>query len=194
MSSLSPLQSLPLQSRDLNRFIQQWLVSLIGIDPTLMRPAWQAEPSNIPKEATAWAAFRITPGTDADTFPAFVHLSDGEGRDQLQRHERLDLLVSLYDLGVDGEADFLATMLRDGAQVAQNRETLTNVGMNLISAGRTITVPVLMKQRWLYRVDVPFVLGRAVTRTYEVLNVESAEVVLRRDNGYKQTIEINKEP
>ena len=179
---LPVVPSPPLQNQGLNRFIQQWLVSLIGIDPTLMRPAWQPEPSNIPAAAVAWGAFRISK-TSSDTFPAFVHDGTNNGRDQLQRHELLDVLVSMYDLGTNGQADFYAAMLRDGMAVAQNREVLTTAGMNLLAVGDLTTVPSLLKQRWLYRVDLSLQLARIVTRTYDVLNVESLDGDLLTDAG-----------
>jgi len=178
-----PIQSLPLQGQELNRFIQQWLVSLTGIDPNLMRPVWQTEPPNIPSEGDAWGAFRVT-STTSDTFPAFIHHGENDGTDELQRHEILEYLVSFYDLGTNGFADAYAATLRDGMAVAQNREILTNNSMNLLAIGNLQTVPSLLKQRWLYRVDLSFQLARAVTRTYEILNVLEADVTIKTDEGY----------
>lgn len=187
----------PLQGKDLNRFLQQWLVSMVNIDPTLMRPGWQAEPPNLPSVTKAWGAFRVL-SSIADNYPAFVHISapDSDGVDQLQRHERLNILVSFYDLGTDGLANSYAATLRDGLAVAQNREILTLNGMGLIEVGQLQAVPSLLKERWQYRVDLPFQLSRIVVRTYAVLDVESVHgEVLTNDGGkYPINVEQSKEP
>jgi hypothetical protein len=178
----------PLEGQALNDFLQQWIVGITGLDGTMVRPRWQAEPANIPDSGVAWAALGITTRS-ADAFPAVVHDGTGEGTDQLQRHEQLTVLCSFYDTGVNGQADKLATLLRDGTAIAQNREILTIAGMNLVSVGEAIAVPSLLKQTWLYRVDLPVVIRRIILRSYAVLNVESAVGVLSADDGQTRAIQ-----
>lgn len=166
------LTSVPLHGQELNRFLQQWIVSLVGLPGPLVRPAYQAEPPNVPTNGVAWGAFRIQT-TRADKFPAFVHSGAGQGSDTMQRHETLEVLVSFYDRGTSGQADNLAALLRDGSAVPQNREILTQNGFALIEVGDLTTVPSLLKRIWLYRVDVPMVIRRQVNRTYPVLSLLS---------------------
>src|SRR5579871_6299419 len=99
----------PLEGQALNRFLQAWIVGILGIDPTLVRPAFQSEPPDIPQAGTAFIAFRYT-RRPADTFPAIVHHPDGSGYDELQRHEHIELLLSFYDLGTNGQAESLAAL------------------------------------------------------------------------------------
>lgn len=170
----------PLQGAALNTFFQELVVGVTGLAGELVRPAWQAEPPNIPPAAVAWAAIRITmiPG---DTFPAVIHRDDGS--DELQRHEQINILASFYDLGTDGLADAYARMLRDGLAIPQNREVLTRAGMGLNSVGTLVAVPVLLKERWLYRVDLPFIVAREDKRVYPVENVASMHGELVTSTG-----------
>lgn len=177
---LQPAPPGPLEGQDLLRFIQQWVVGITALPGDMVRPRWQPQPPNIPAAGQAWAAIGVT-SRPSDTFP-YV-----EG-DYLQRHEILNVLSSFYDLGSNGQANDLAARLRDGTSVPQNREMLTNSGFALISVGEVVAVPSLLKQRWLYRVDLPIVLRREIERTYPVLTLESGDVWL---NG--QQINIVKE-
>ncbi len=163
----------PLEGQSLARFLQQFLVAVSGIDGTLVRPRWQGEPPVIPDAAVAWAAIGRTT-TKADVFPYVGHVGEGDGYDEMRRHEDMDVLASFYDLGVSGLADMYAARFRDGVQIAQNREILTLADMNLIETGDTQTVPSLLKQRWLYRVDINIRIRRRVRRFYPVLNILTA--------------------
>lgn len=179
----------PLQGQALDRFFQQWISVLCGLDGALVRPSWQSEAPIIPSQATAWASFKVSV-TQSDVYPAFVHNSAGEGSDTLQRHETLEVNVTFYDLGVDGQADNLAAILRDGTAVFQNCEILTQNNFGFVEAGDLVSVPVVMKARWQYRVDIKLVVRRIVERTYPVLNLESADGTLNTDQGYKEPIDV----
>lgn len=176
----------PLEGQALNRFIQQWIVGISGLDGTMVRPRWQTEPSNIPDAGEAWASIGISV-VSSDDFP-FV-----DGVD-LQRHEDLNLLCSFYDLGTNGLASYYAALVRDGTAIPQNREVLTNAGMGLASVGALQAVPSLLKLRWLYRVDLPLVVRRAIQRNYDVLWVLSADGRLRTDAGYDEPIIVTPPP
>jgi hypothetical protein len=170
---LSPAASpAPLEGGALNIVIQQAIVGVTGLAGNYVRPSFQAEPPDSPDAGQAWCAFRYRT-RPSDVFPAIVHQSAGNGQDQLQRHEAIDVLATFYDQGTTGQADANAALLRDGLAIAQNREALLSNGLVLVSVGELIAVPVLLKQRWMYRVDLPFVLRRVIARDYAVLNVES---------------------
>lgn len=166
----------PLEGQSLLRFLQQVIAAITGLDGTLVRPRWQPEPPNIPTAGTAWAAVGIT-SRSSDTYPYVGMNADGLSS-TLQRHEQLDLLCSFYDLGSGGEADNYAALLRDGMAIAQNREALAAGSFKLIEVGDLLAVPSLLKDRWLYRVDLPLSLRRVVQRTYAVESILSGDITL----------------
>lgn len=183
----------PVQGRALQQFIQAWIVGISGLSGDMVRPRWQAEPPNIPDSGNAWASIGIT-RTTRDTYPYVKHFCDNElqppgpGHDQLQRHEQLDILCSFYDLGVDGQADFYASQTSDGMCIAQNREVLLANGWGFVEAKELVTVPSLLKVRWVYRVDLPIVIRRAIVRTYPVENILSLGGTVTTDTGVTETL------
>lgn len=177
---LPDVPSPPLEGKALLQFLQAVVVGITGMDGTLVRPRWQAEPPNIPAADVAWCSFGIM-GRSADTFPYVKHFGEDDingGYDYLMRHEQLELLTSFYDLGVSGEADYYASILRDGLAIAQNREALYLGGFVLAYTGDLTPVPTLLKERWLYRIDFPFTLRRQIDRKYSVLNILSFQGTL----------------
>ncbi|MGY0790958.1 phage neck terminator protein [Azospirillum argentinense] len=167
----------PLEGQALSRFLQQWIAPLLGLEGPMVRPRWQAEPPNIPAAGEAWASIGITERS-ADAFPSVTHDPSGDGLDILIRHERLELLVSVYDLGVNGQADNHAALLRDNLLIPQNSEPLSLAGFALVQTGTLTTVPSLLKSRWLYRVDLPITIRRAVARSYPVLNLLQGQATI----------------
>lgn len=164
----------PLEGKALLTFLQNFVVGITGMPGAMVRPRWQSEPPNIPQDGNAWAAIGIM-RRPSDDWPFIGHVTNTanpQGADQLQRHESLYLLASFYDDGVSGMADFYASLLRDGLAIDQNREILQTNGMGLIDCEEMLSVPSLIKVRWLYRVDLPFGIRRAIVREYPVLNVE----------------------
>lgn len=184
----------PLLGQALNRFLSAWLVGICGLPGTAVLPRWQPEPANLP--TGPWMAFGITKRR-ADTF-AYVGrgIPDiDDSYDELQRHEELTILCSFYDLGVNGQADAFAEMLREGLQVPQNLEPLQLAGMGLVETGELIAVPSLVKERWLYRVDLPLVIRRQIVLRYPVLTLLSADITLEaevsNDSVITETIEVS---
>ena len=178
----------PLQGDSLNVFVQPIIVGITGLPGAMVRPAFQIEPPDAPDGGTAWAAFRYT-GRKSDVYPYVGHNADGS--DTLRRHEEIDILVSFYDLGSSGLADQYAAMLRDGLSIPQNLEALKQNGMGFVSCGDLTTVPVILKQRWLYRVDLPFSIRREIVRVYPVLNLLTATATVTTDSGNSESIATN---
>jgi hypothetical protein len=162
-----------LEGQGLQRAIQQWIVGVTGLDGALVRPRWQLEPPNVPEDGQVWVAFGLG-NASVENYPYVEHDPTGDGKDTLQRHERFEVLCSAYDLGSTGLADETLSLFRDGIAIPQNLEGLRQSGISLIEVGDMISVPVLLKQRWYYRVDMTVVLRRQITREYAVLNVVSA--------------------
>lgn len=183
---LQPLPDTPpLEGQALLDFIQQYFSAVGGMAGNLMLQRWQPEPPNIPAGANCWASLGIA-GRTADTYPAVVHNPDGS--DTMQRHEIMDILVSFYDLGSGAAADGFAALLRDGLLVAQNNEVLFLASMGLVAVGDLIAVPSLVKERWLYRVDLSVQIRRLIERTYGVLNIESLVGELETDTGLSRIL------
>lgn len=182
---LIPSGTAPLEGQALLDFLQAVIVGITGLAGPMVRPYWQSEPPNIPDAGTAWCAFKIS-SRPSDKFPYVRHNpddADGQGSDTLQRQETLHILTSFYDLGSGGLADGLCAQLRDGLSIPQNREVLTLNNMGLGYTGEAISVPVVVKTRWLYRVDLEVVIRRQIDRTYPVLNVLSAQTTVTTDDG-----------
>lgn len=163
----------PLQDAALQDFLQAWIVGITGLSGDLVRPRWQPEPPNLPDATVTWVAFGITRRT-ADTFAAELHYSTPTPYNQIRRHEILHLLASFYG----PNADEYASILREGMQVAQNLELLGANSMGLVSSEDTVAVPELVKQQWLYRVDLAFSIRRQIVRDYSVLDLASASGTL----------------
>lgn len=180
----------PLQGQALNRFIQVWFAGILdGVLPgDMIRPSFQPEPPVIPEAGTAWMAFSFG-ARQSDTFPYIAHDADGLGSDELQRNEELPILCSFYDLGSGHDADDNLAILRDGLAMPQNHEALYP-DFAYVACGDTQPVPVLVKERWLYRVDLPVTVRRQITRVFPVRNLQSANGTLYTDSGLTRDISV----
>lgn len=156
----------PLQDDALQDFLQELVVGVTGMDPKSVIPRWQPEPPNLKTQGTDWAAIGLMTSRP-DMYAAVMHLDDGQGADQLQRHEVMEILTSFY--GPNSERN--AALLKDGLQIGQNREVLVANGMGLVSTGDPIAVPSLVKDRWLKRMDMPLTIKREILRVYPVENI-----------------------
>ena len=184
--TLLPAAPAPLEGQSLDRFLQQVVAAVTGLDGTLVRPRWQKEPPNMPRVGIDWAAVGVM-RREADTYASVMHSEHTPGADTVFRQEKLHVLVSFYG---DTAADN-AGRLREGLSVAQNREILDTVDMAYIGADETVTAPSLVNERWQYRVDLPMVFVRAIRRTYPVLNLLSASGSIVTDNDPQLVEPIN---
>lgn len=172
----------PVMGRDLTRIFQQMVVGITGIDGESVRPRWQAEPPNIPNFGDVWSAIGIQ--RRETTGFAWEQFSRGDNPTYyLSRQEELRVLCSFYDNGVDQVADEAALTLRDGLQLAQNREVLDAAGIGFINSGSLIPLPSLLKQRWLYRVDLPLMFRRTMVWAYPVLPLLGTEVQVHAERA-----------
>lgn len=176
----------PLEGQSLNEFVQPIIAAITGLPGNLVRPAFQAEPPTVADGGVAWAAFRYT-SRASDTFPQITHDGINE-QDQLHRHEEVSVLVSFYDLGTGGKADYYAALLRDGLAIPQNLQKFQLNGMGFISCENMVAVPVLLKQRWMYRVDLPFSFRREIIRYYASQNITKAQGSVTTDTNFKTSL------
>lgn len=161
----------PLEGQSFEDFLQQIFVGLTGIDGSFVRPRWQPDPPNQPARGQDWFAFGIT-DWDPDTYGVELHKADGSS--DLQRHETVNILISFYG----PNASTYMAMLRDGLQIAQNREIFQTNAMGLVQTGRALNVPSLVKEKWLNRIDLTMTMRRLILRTYPILNLASANGIL----------------
>jgi hypothetical protein len=175
---LTPLSTLPtpIEGQALNRFLQPAIVALTGLASNYVVPGNQSEPPNIPTAGDAWCTF-FYEKIDADVFPFIGHATDsnGNGYDQLQRHELWAIKCDFFDLGTNGLASYYATLLRDNLAIPQNREFLLPQSFNLRGVGSIDIIPVIFKQRWQYRERFTFYLKRNSVRNYATLNLASGQ-------------------
>ena len=171
----------PLEGDALDDFFQTWIVALTGLDPTLIRPRWTPVPADIPGFGVNWAAFGIT-AFESETFAAELHLGSNDGYNETRRHEEMNCLISFY--GPDSGS--YAALFRDGLQVAQNREYLSLNGMGLVSSDKIIPMPELVKERWLKRFDLNFVIRRIIVRDYNIVTILSVPVSINNEDYIEQ--------
>jgi hypothetical protein len=174
----------PLEGQALYRFLQQFFIGICTAIPgNLFFPMWQLEPPDLPPVGTDWAAFGIR-DRKSDTFAFFRHVPQDNtpmppvpGYDEFQRHEELSILIAIYG----PNADQNAATLRDGLQVRQNLDPLEAQNMGLIETGDLLTTPELVKEQWLYRVDLPVKIRRQILRQIPILDLLGADITLNNE-------------
>lgn len=175
----------PLEGISFDDFLQSVFVGLTGLDGANVRPRWQPEPPNTPDLTIDWIAFGII-DWDSDTYAAVQHDADGNETDELQRHEVVEILVSSYG---PNSAQTLQ-QLRDGFQIAQNREVLQLNGMGLVETGHMIQAPELIKDgKFRGRIDMSVKIKRQILRSYPVLNILSVDATLTAENAQEIVIQ-----
>ncbi len=166
---LAPLEAAETDDANLDDQIQPTIVGITGLDPTLVRPRWQETPPAQPARTVSWCAFGITEER-AEVNPSEVHdgsADGGQGLSREYRTEEIAVLASFYGPGCRA----LATQLRDGLAIAQNREAMRALGLAFVSTDRITSVPELTNEQWIRRVDVAFTLRRVSWRTYAIRNI-----------------------
>lgn len=175
---LAPTSPPPATDDALDDQIQAAVVGITGLDGTLVRPRWQPKPPKQPPAAANWCAIGVT-SMDADTYAWVGHHPDGDGYDEMQHHVTFDVLASFY--GPAGQA--YAGLLRDGLQIAQNREALYLQGISFVDASKIIAAPALINEQWVRKYDLTVTLRTQITRTYAVLNLLEASGSISTQNS-----------
>lgn len=161
----------------LDAIFQQLVVGVTGLPGSLVRPRWQPIVPKQPEASVNWCAIGVNE-QDPDASPVLQHNSAGDGSDTYIRHQSIDVLCSFYGPGAKGYAQLLA----DGLCVPQNIEQIKARGMAFVSVGGTRAAPDLVNEQWIRRYDLIAHFRRAITRTYAVLNILSAQPDYHSDN------------
>ncbi|WP_250512696.1 hypothetical protein [Caballeronia sp. INDeC2] len=167
----------PPEDAALDAIFQQLVVGVTGLPGSLVRPRWQPVVPKQPEANVNWCAIGVSDQTP-DASPAIQHNPAGDGSDTYIRHEDIDVMCSFYGPGAKG----FAQMLVDGLCIAQNIEQIKARGMAFVSTSLIRAAPDLVNEQWIRRYDLTLHFRRAVTRTYAVLNILSAQPDYHSDN------------
>jgi hypothetical protein len=152
---------------NLSQFLQTVIVGLSNLDGTLVVPKWQVEPPKDPELEVEWISFGIVnQSPDANAYVAV----DANGNNVFQRHEGIELGLSIYGPGCNG----LAGLIRDGFSIYQNLEALRAANMGFTKVGPALVLPELINERWRNKVEMSVFLRREIQRVYPVLTLISA--------------------
>lgn len=178
-----------LNDQALRRFLQQIVVNVTGLDGTMVRPRWQAEPPNIPDPAVDWCA--IGPGQrERDPYPYLQEQADGSGA-KVVRNRVMEILCTFYGPNAEQNTEYLA----QGLAVPQNRELMQLAGFNVVAPPRdSMARPIQIKQRWYYAVDMGFRVRQQMQYTFAVLDVTGVQGELIADDQGRittKTITVN---
>lgn len=171
----------PTEDGDLDAQLQAMVVGITGLDGTLVRPRWQPTDPKQPERTVNWCSIGEQSSTPDDG--PYIHHNSGTGiddltaNDEVQRHEIIEVLASFYGPNCYS----YACLLRDGLSVGQNRETLTAQGIGLVSVGKCLSLPEILNQGWIRRVDLPITLRRINARNYPILNIRSSSGQIEAD-------------
>lgn len=175
---LSPTSVAPTHDLPLDVQLQRVVVGITGIDGSLVRPRWQETPPQQPARDVNWCAIGII-RIGAAYGHSITHFPDGEGYDEAETYEDLELLASFYGPGCAG----MATLLRDGLWIPQNREAMRADGMALTDARDVTLLGEAVGPEWRRRADLPIFLTRVVARSYPILNLLSAQGAITSQVG-----------
>lgn len=170
--------TLVLEGNELVDLLQNWVAGISGLPFAMVRPRWQPEPPILPEETETWCAFGIV-SRETDIFSSEEHISDNEGYDIVRAYQLLRCLASFYG----PEADKAVLFFQQGFQIGQNREPLVRKGVTVVKCEQPTTAPEFIKERWLYRVDIQFVLRKRIELKYPIRNLISADITIQNEHS-----------
>lgn len=164
----------------LDDVLQAAVVGITGIPGTLVRPRWQPSPPNQPAFDVDWCAVGITRKV-VDSFAYDRHVpagNAGAGQSIIERDELLYVLHSFYGPNSSG----LCERFRDGLEIQQNRDTLASAGVTLVEVEEAVTLPALLQEKWVRRVDVTTIYRRRTGRAYNVSTIVEGQLGLDNES------------
>lgn len=179
---LSPSgNTFPLTDIALQDFFHNWIAGIMGIANDLVRPRWQPEEPNIPDFGIDWCAFGITEkhtlGQPYEEHIGYLPAAPN-GYSELRSHQEFTITVTFY--GPNAEMNEM--LLSRGLYISQNQEILELNNMAVVGHGDSITIPELLKEQWMFRVDLPIYFRRQIILDYPILNI--LKVPFDIDNEY----------
>jgi hypothetical protein len=173
---LAPLTSPPYDAA-LDAILQAAIVGITGLPGGMVRKSWQGIPS--PPADTDWCAFAVTAQPD-QLWQEVRHDPAGDGIDILEYDEDIELRCAFYGSAARG----YAARLRDGLNIAQNRDVLKTHRITFEGASAPRYVPELINQTvWLSRCDIELAMRRRCARTYAIRNLLSSTGTVEDDAG-----------
>lgn len=167
----------------LKRFLHDVIVGITGLDNTLVRPGFQANPPTRPNIDVNWCGFSII-NKRTESLP--LYRQDDEESGTQSTNELFDLLVSFYGPNCTAYAG----VLRDGLQITQNLEQLFAAGMAPLGTDGIIYTADLVNDRFYERADITINMNRDVSRTYDILSLLSVEGTILGSNEYEENFEV----
>lgn len=161
----------------LENSLQEMVVGVTGLAAELVRPRWQAKPPTSPGSEETWCAIGVTDFMEAAS--SEQHDGAGDGANVVTTWCGLELLATFYGPGSLG----MATRLRDGLQIDQNRAQLRAQGLALTSVGEPRNAPDLKNGQWRRRVDLPITMQWETRQEFGVLNIDAASGTIVTDTG-----------
>lgn len=168
----------PLTNVQIEDALHDLVAGITGLAGDLVRPRWQETPPKQPARDVNWCSIGVADRNSAGA-PAVQHSDVNGGMDTVTTWESLDVVASFY--GPD--AAELAGILRDGLSVEQNRAALRAAGLALGGVGVLRSVPELVNNAWIKRVDLDLEIRNETRRTYAVLNILCGPATIESDTG-----------
>lgn len=160
----------------LRDFFQVMIKGITGLDGTLVRPSWQPNPPKQPVNGTNWCAFGWKVVKADANAEIKTNLNGLAGI--LTRNEDLEVLATFYGSSAYG----YAAILRDGLEIAQNRDTLRANGIAFKGEDGIVHNPELINDVWYDRQDLTLKFSREINRVYGILSFEDASGLIVTDN------------
>lgn len=158
--------------KELEDLFQTVIVGITGLQGNLVRPRYQPNPPTWPGFDVDWCAFNVY--VRPTLWNAYQTIN-ADGSYNVEGTEVLEATLSFY--GPRYQA--LEREWRDGMQLSQNRDVLTNAGIVFLEFAEPVVVPVLMKEMWVKKVDIRGTFHRWAVRTYNVRTLTEAVGVIR---------------
>lgn len=172
----------------LDKILASVVGGITGLPVNLVRPRWQLIPPPQPEPTTNWCAIGIVDEeieyTDASqhysAFPSTTTPPDptGDGYTITWENKILDILASFYG----PNSRYLATLLRHGISVRQNREQLFLNNMALMEPpGRIVNASAIVNQQSYRQYDVAMKIRYKITSQWAINNIQQADITLNTE-------------
>ena len=166
--------------------IHDALVSVSGIDGSLVRARWQLNPPPMPDSSTNWIAFSFN-SLSVGGIPEIDHsdsdISDPEAANSTARI-RQEMTVRVSCFGADGLN--VAESIRAGLSMPFNNVALQSAGMTMLYVDpQLVRSPDIVNGRWVDKWDVSFKIGRMANRKFNVRSIASADFSVINDKAKK---------